>query len=163
MANNDDRKTKLFFWLTIPLLLLYTLPLYTAPLAYWLAEKYTQGHILYYTFVPFFGERHGLIDNLTRLIAPLIAAFAAFAFVGPRNFRRTITLIVLLVVIFAFSMIDVSLLTEERNLASLNAHEVDREITRAGVYITLERYQEILLTLIATILGITIATKPEGV
>ena len=151
----------LFFWLTIPLLLVYTLPLYIAPLSYWLTEKFTIGHFLYYTFVPFLGERRGLLDNLTRLLAPLVAAFAAVAFVGPRNYRRTIIIIAMISIILIFSLIDVSILTEKRNLASLNAHEIDRELTREGIYITLERYQETLLALIATILGITLAAKPK--
>ncbi len=163
MNDNENRRPRLFFWLTILLLVLYALPLYTAPLAYWLSSGFAQDHFLYYAFVPFLGERHGLLDNLTRLLAPLVAAFAAVAFVGPRNFRRALIIIFLLIVAIALGLLDVSILTEERSLASLNAHEVAREITEPEVFLTLERYQEVLLALVATVLGLTLAARPEGV
>jgi hypothetical protein len=163
MSDLTEPRLQLFFWLTLALLVLYTFPLFSAPISYSLSDGFAQSHFLFYTFMPFLGERHGLLVNLTRLLTPLVAAFAAVAFSGPRNLRRTLVLVVLLVVALALGLLDISLLTETRNLASLNAHEITQQpITADQVYLTLERYQEVLLALIATILGLTLVAPSQG-
>ena len=162
MNDSSNRRLQLFFWLALGLLILYAVPILSAPLSYALTDRFARSHFLFYTFLPFLGERQGLLANLTRLLAPLVAAFAAVAFRGPKNFRRALLLIFILFVLLAITLLDVSLLTNERNLTSLNAYEIARPITVVEVDLTLERYQEVLLGFIATILGLTLAAPSQG-
>ena len=146
------------FWFSLVLLSLYVAPLFLVPALFWGSTRFTEDLFLYAFLLPFLGPRDALLAKVAWLLAPLLGFFSFSATLraeGPHFFRAAVLASALLFAIIA-NGVTLSILSTPNNLASLNAHEAGPTLNQLEVAASFERYQETLLTLLVSLIGIKV-------